>query len=146
MIGAIEALDVLMGFEQHHSTRVVVYLPTELKPSRKTLKPKRDLESLPDDSENVYCETKLEKYLQRPPQLDRLTYPEFFRWWDLASSAQQQKANDAAAEGVHTVWLVRVLMTLQLLWMHQDVCSLQRIHNLSFLMVVLTGLRIDIIL
>ena len=99
VIGAIEALDVLMGFEQHHSTRVVVYLPTELKPSRKTLKPKRDLESLPDDSENVYCETKLEKYLQRPPQLDRLTYPEFFRWWDLASSAQQQKATDAAAEG-----------------------------------------------
>ena len=23
----------------------------------------------------------------------------FFRWWDLASSAQQQKASDAAAEG-----------------------------------------------
>ena len=99
VIGAIEALDVLMGFEQHHSTRVVVYLPTELKPSRKMLKPKRDLESLPDDSENVYCETKLEKYLQRPPQLERLTYPDFFRWWDLASSAQQQKATDAAAEG-----------------------------------------------
>ena len=50
VIGTIEAL----GFEQHHSSRVVVYLPTELKPSRKTLKPKRYLESLPDDSENVY--------------------------------------------------------------------------------------------
>ena len=67
-----------MGFKQHHSSRVVVYLPTELKPSRKILKPKRDLESLPDDSENVYCETRLEKYLQRPPQLERLTYPDFF--------------------------------------------------------------------
>ena len=99
VIGAIEALEVLMGFEQHHSSRVVVYLPTELKPNRKTLKPKRDLESLPDDSENVYCETRLEKYLQRPPQLERLTYPDFFGWWDLASSSQQQKASDAAAEG-----------------------------------------------
>ena len=88
-----------MGFEQDHATRVVMLLPTELKPSRKTLKPKKDLESLSDDSENVYCETRLEKYLQRPPQLERLTYPEFFRWWDSASSAQQQKASDAAAKG-----------------------------------------------
>ena len=33
MIGAIEALDVLMGFEQHHSTQVVVNLPrVEAKP------------------------------------------------------------------------------------------------------------------
>lgn len=39
------------------------------------------------------------KYLQRPPQLERLTYPDFFRLWDLASSSQQQKASDAAAEG-----------------------------------------------
>ena len=98
MIGAIEALEVLMGFEQHHSSRVV-YRPTELKPSRKTLKPKRELENLAGDSENVYCETRLEKYIQRPPQLERLTYPDFFRWWDLASSSQQQKASDAAAEG-----------------------------------------------
>ena len=99
VIGAIEALEILMGFEQHQASRIVVYLPTELKPSRKTLKPKRELENLSDDSESVYCETRLEKYLQRPSELSPLTYPDFFRWWDLASSSQQQKAADAAAEG-----------------------------------------------
>ena len=38
-----------------------------------------------DDSENVYCETRLEKYLQGPSQLERLTYLDLFRWWDLAT-------------------------------------------------------------
>ena len=99
MIGAIEALEILMGYEQHQASRIVVYLPTELNPGRRTLKPKRDLENLSDDSESVYCETRLEKYLQRPSELSTLTYPDFFRWWDIASSAQQQKAADAAAEG-----------------------------------------------
>ena len=72
MIGAIECLNVLMRFEQHHASRVVVYLPTELKPSRRTLRPKRELESLTDDSEDVYCETRLEKYLQGLHKLKKL--------------------------------------------------------------------------
>ena len=38
-------------------------------------------------------------YLQRPSELCCLTYPDFFRWWDVASSSQQQKASSAASEG-----------------------------------------------
>ena len=67
-----------MGFEQHQASRSIIYLPTELKPSRRTLKPKRDLENLSDDSESVYCETRLEKYLQRPSELSTLTYIPIF--------------------------------------------------------------------
>ena len=59
---------------------------------------------MPGDSETVYSETRLEKSLQRPPQLERLTYSEFFRCWHLATSAEQQKASDAAAEvGAYSV-------------------------------------------
>ena len=65
----IGALNVLMGYDQHQASRVVVFLPTELKPSRRTLKPKRELECLSDDTEDVYCETMLEKYLQSPSEL-----------------------------------------------------------------------------
>ena len=51
VIVAIKAIDILMGHEHYQASQVVVYLPTELKPSRRTLKSKRELKSLPDDSE-----------------------------------------------------------------------------------------------
>ena len=45
-----------------------------------------------------YVQTKLEHYLCRPIELAALTYPEFYQWWQSATSAQQNKAMKAADE------------------------------------------------
>ena len=52
-IGAFEALQVLMGYQQHHMTRMAIYLPTELKPSTKVLKPKKLLEKMQPVNEDI---------------------------------------------------------------------------------------------
>ena len=64
------------------------------------LKPRIEIESLPEDDEDIYyLKTKFETYLQRPTQLAPLTYPEFYRWWRSATPAQQKKAVGTAANG-----------------------------------------------
>ena len=98
VIGAVECLEVLMGFHQHHMTRQVTFLHTELQPKQRMLKHKAELETLGDEAEDIYVQTKLESYLNRPVQLATLTYPEFFQWWQAATSSQQKKAVKAAEE------------------------------------------------
>ena len=46
VIGAVECLEVLMGFHQHHMTRQVTFLHTELQPKQRMLKHKAELEAL----------------------------------------------------------------------------------------------------
>ena len=70
---------VLMGFHQNQMSRQVIFLQTELNPCQRMLKPKFELDSLSEDSEDIYLQTKLETYLKRPTQLDCLTHPEFYR-------------------------------------------------------------------
>ena len=69
------------------------------------LKHKAELEALGDEAENIYVQTKLETYLNRPVELATLTYSEFYQWWQSATSAQQ-KATKAAEEdqefSIHT--------------------------------------------
>ena len=77
VVGSVEVLDVLMSFHQNQMSRQVIFLQTELNPCQRMLKPKFELDSLSEDSEDIYLQTKLETYLKRPTQLDSLTYPEF---------------------------------------------------------------------
>ena len=77
VVGSVE---VLMGFHQNQMSRQVIFLQTELNPCQRMLKAKFKLDSLSDDSEDIYLQTKLETYLKRPTQLDSLTYPEFCQW------------------------------------------------------------------
>ena len=44
LIGAIEALEVLMGFQQLSMSRLAIYLPSEVMPTVKVLKSKKLLE------------------------------------------------------------------------------------------------------
>ena len=76
-----------MGFHQYQMTRQVIFLQTELVPTQRMLKPRVEIESLPEDDEDIYLKTKFEAYLQRPTQLASLTYPEFYRWWRSATPA-----------------------------------------------------------
>ena len=66
VVGSVEVLDVLMGFHQNQMSRQVIFLQTELNPCQRMLKPKFELNSLSDDSEDIYLQTKLETYLKRP--------------------------------------------------------------------------------
>ena len=73
VVGSVEVLDVLIGFHQNQMSRQVIFLQTELSPQQRMLKPKMQLHSLSEDSEDIYLQTKFETYLKRRPQLDSLT-------------------------------------------------------------------------
>ena len=81
-------------------SRQVIFLQTALNPCQRMLKPKFELNSLSDDSEDIYLQTKLETYLKRPTQLDLLTYPEFYQWWRSANQDEQKKAARANSQRV----------------------------------------------
>ena len=97
--GAVEALEVLMGFHQHQMTRQTMFLPTELIAKQRMLKTQSQLQSLEGDSEDIYMATRVDTYLQRPPQLKRINYPEFYQWWRRSTSDEQRKAERGALSG-----------------------------------------------
>ena len=92
VIGAIEALEVLMGFQQHSMSRLSIYLPTEVKPSVKVLKGKRLLEELPPDSQDIFYMSKFQVYLLRPEELRDITYPDMYKWWRQLLPGETQRA------------------------------------------------------
>ena len=67
-----------MGFHQYQMTRQVIFLQTELVPTQRMLKPRIEIESLPEDDEDIYyLKAKFETYLQRPTQLAPLYIQSF---------------------------------------------------------------------
>ena len=64
------------------------------------LKPKLEFGALSEDSEDIYLQTKLETYLERPTRLDSLTYPEFYRWRHFATQNQQNRVAQATSQPV----------------------------------------------
>ena len=60
------------------------------------LKPKFELDSLSEDSEDIHLQTKLATYLKRPTQLDSLTY----QWWCSANQDVQKEAAQAKSQRV----------------------------------------------
>ena len=100
MVGAIEAVEVLSDFHQSQITRQVMFLHTELAPGQRMLKPRRDLQQLQGDSQDIYTATRFETYLVRSPQLAEITYQEYFQWWRLAVSSEQSKTEAAASKGL----------------------------------------------
>ena len=98
MIGAIEAVEALMGYHQSQMTRQVVFIPTDLvPPHQRMLKSKAEREPLEEDSEDIYPATRFETYTNRPHQLQSITYPEFFQWWRRATPAEHKKAVKVAS-------------------------------------------------
>ena len=98
VIGAVEALEVLMGFHQNQMSRQVLFLHTELDPKQRMLKPNHQLRDLENDDSDIYLQTKFETYLKRPAALYDLTYPEFYRWWRSATTAEQRKSERNARD------------------------------------------------
>ena len=92
VIGPIEAIEVLMGFQQHSMSRPSIYLPTEVNPSVKILKGKKLLEELPADSEDIFYMSKFQVYLLRPGELRDITYPDMYKWWRQLLPGETQRA------------------------------------------------------
>ena len=92
VIGAIEALEVLMGFQQHSMSRLAIFLPTQVNAATKVLKGKKLLEELPPDSPDVYYKSKFEVYLLRAKELKDITYPDLYRWWRQLLPSEAQNA------------------------------------------------------
>ena len=80
-------------------TRQTMFLPTELIAKQRMLKTQSQLQSLEGDSEDIYMATRVDTYLQRPPQLKRITYPEFYQWWRRSTPDEQRKAERGALSG-----------------------------------------------
>ena len=70
----------MLGFHQYQMSRSVVFLPTEVKPKQRYLKPQGEISGLPKQSNDIYMETRFETYLQRPTELLEITYPTFYQW------------------------------------------------------------------
>ena len=99
IIGACEAIDVQLGFHQFQLSRSTMFLPTELKPQQQFLKHRAQLTSLPQDSEDVYVQSKYQVYLKRNNTLHDLTYPMYFQWWRKANYSEQCKGEKAVEKG-----------------------------------------------
>ena len=56
IIGACEALDVQLGFNQYHMSRSTVFLVTEINPTQRLLKTQAQLKALAADSEDVFLQ------------------------------------------------------------------------------------------
>ena len=100
VIGACEAIDVQLGFNQYHLSRGTVFLVTELKPQRQFLKHRVQLASLPQDSEDIYLSTKYQLYLLRNNVLHDITYPTYFQWWRKSTYSEQCKGEKAIEKGL----------------------------------------------
>ena len=100
VIGACEAIDVQLGFNQYHLSRGTVFLATELKPQQQFLKHRVQLANLPEDSEDIYLSTKYQIYLLRNNALRDITYPMYFQWWRKSTYSEQCKGEKAIEKGV----------------------------------------------
>ena len=92
VIGAIEALKVLMNYQQHSMSRLSIYLPTEVKPTVRVLKRKTHLEELPSNSQDIFHINKFQVYLLHPKELSHITYPDLYKWWRQLLPGEIQRA------------------------------------------------------
>ena len=99
IIGACEAIDIQLGFNQYHMSRNSLFLITEINPTQKFLKTQVELNALPSDSEDVYLQTKFETYLERNKALYEITYPMYFQWWRKSTYSEQCKAEKEESKG-----------------------------------------------
>ena len=80
-------------------SRNTIFLITELNPKQRFLKTQAELQTLANDSEDVYLQSKFEIYLKRNKALHELTYPMYYQWWRKSTYSEQQKAEKNESKG-----------------------------------------------
>ena len=88
VIGACEALDIQLGFNQYHMSKSTDLLDTELQPTQRFLKTQAQMKDLSSDSEDIYVHSKFKVYLQRNFKLYRITYPTSLRIFSGGANVQ----------------------------------------------------------
>ena len=89
VIGACEAMDVQLGFNQCHLSRGTVFLVIE--PQQQFFKHRVQLASLPQDSKDIYLSTKYQLYLLRNNALHDIIYPTYFQWWRKSTNVKVRR-------------------------------------------------------
>lgn len=85
VVGIIECVAHLLQYHQVGSSRKTIFLPCEFKPMQRMLKRKTHMPH-DEESDDVYYQTLLHKYLVGPNELQNLTYIDMFRFYDVVSS------------------------------------------------------------
>ena len=95
----------MLSLDLSRGTREVVFLPTEFSDRMRYIKkdiihqekPKDFFDKDPDE---LFYQTKFQKYLSRPAELQHLKYKDFYRWYRLVSE-KKFIAREDIAQGEH---------------------------------------------
>jgi hypothetical protein len=88
ILGAVEAVYDIYGFRKHHTSVGCIFLNTNLPHNdRRVLK--KNIASLHPDSEDIFVERPIEKYLLRDRALHNLTYPQYFMFYNMCTTTEE---------------------------------------------------------
>jgi hypothetical protein len=78
VVNILEAVMLIFGVPQVASSREFVFLPIDLDPKSRMIKREIHMKNLEPGSTKLFYPTKLEKYLDRPSELEDVTYTQFY--------------------------------------------------------------------
>ena len=94
-ISTFEMAYSLLGYPMSAGSRSVTYVPIDLPAQHvRAVKRAHDLAHLPADSNDVFLDGWTEKYCERPPQLEAVTYLDYARNYNVGGKARNTDAMD----------------------------------------------------
>ena len=94
IVGRLEVDTILLKNDLARASREVVFCPTEVDPAYKYIKRKAHMPADPGSSD-IFYDTILDKYLDRPQLLAHLKYPDYLRQYRVGA---KQKPSDQESE------------------------------------------------
>lgn len=82
ILGVLECVMILLGYPLCETSIPCIYLNTDVGNIRKILKKKSLLDGLADNSPNIFYDTPWEKYLKRDKLLEKVTYFEYYMFFE----------------------------------------------------------------
>ncbi len=95
IVGQLEVQHIILGHFLCCSSREVIYLPTDLDPEYGFLKRKQHLPQDPD-STDIYYSNYLEKYMDRPAELENVLYEEWASKYTICRTNKPRNDEDEA--------------------------------------------------
>lgn len=100
-----EAIYRLFSIPLKESNRKVIFLPTELPEQRtRLLKSKKELESLPDDSVDIFQTSIVDRYAARPKTLEHMCYADFASQYVTGSNTERDNNLDDVVKVRNSKW------------------------------------------
>ncbi|MCP3664444.1 MAG: AAA family ATPase, partial [Gammaproteobacteria bacterium] len=95
--GSLEAELRVLHYPLTNGSHEVIFLTTETEPKMGILKQQKHLPKDPS-SEDVFYDTKLDKYCQRPKECESIKYPEYFEQYTFTGTVRDRLEEDAIPE------------------------------------------------